>query len=138
MASFITYFLWLQVPTPLFFTIALSIPVALIQRLVLGALDKLYQPVSILPGRMSVISLLCWTAVFLFLIESWTTSSLVAKERECRLAPNCDHGPIRANRWREERNFWISITTLVGWVLLYRVKTVMTQLQAERRRRRAD
>jgi len=65
------YFLWLQLPVPLFFTAMLSIPMpSILQRLVLAALDRLYVPVSALPGRMSIIGVSTWAALLVFIIES--------------------------------------------------------------------
>ena len=39
-----------------------------------------------------------------------------------------DFERIRCSRWRTERNFWISLLSLMLWIILYRVRALMHEV----------
>jgi len=70
-------------------------------------------------GKLSVYQVATFLSIILFALSSYETatsftkskadSDFFAKER------------INCQRWRNERNFWISFMSLVLWLILYRV-----------------
>eukprot|EP00622_Pseudochattonella_farcimen_P004673 FR740105.1.p1 GENE.FR740105.1~~FR740105.1.p1 ORF type:complete len:135 (+),score=13.27 FR740105.1:82-486(+) len=131
--TFMTTFLYAQLPIPVFFLFALNAPVVLIQKAGVTFLNVLYHPVV---SGFSIIGLACGFASAMFLFQVYLTSHLSATESACRQDPDCDHQSIRCSRWREERNFWIAAFALALWVMTYKAKTLLVEIHALKRERR--
>ena len=59
-------------------------------------------------------------SVVLFLVSSYETASSISKANEYS-GEFFKEQKITCQRWRNERNFWISFMSLVLWLILFRV-----------------
>ena len=72
-------------------------------------------------------SVLTSVSLFLFGLTAWETQQFANKLRSSKSEK--DESLHRALKWRSERNFWISFFSLTLWLLLYRVRSLMNELQ---------
>ena len=79
-------------------------------------------------GAVTLYSVLNSVSLFLLGLTAWETQQFANKLRAARSEK--DESMHRALKWRSERNFWISFFSLTLWLLLYRVRSLMNELQA--------
>lgn len=77
---------------------------------------------------MTVYSVLTSVSLFLFGLTAWETQQFAGKLRVSR--SDKEESMQRALKWRSERNFWISFFSLTLWLLLYRVRSLMLEIQS--------
>lgn len=137
------WFIAVQVlfPIPFLLLALLSLPLpstlrTRVRRLILRFTDMvLFYKMG---GAVTVYALLTSVSVVLFGITSMETYQFTQK---LKLRPISDAKSdilARALKWRSERNFWISFFSVTLWLLLYRMRGLMKELDSERTRSEKD
>eukprot|EP01041_Mallomonas_annulata_P002596 gene2596-5075_t len=69
-------------------------------------------------------------AAVLFYVEILETVRTLDKENFYKKGISLElKDKARCNRWRAERNFWISLLSLILWLVLYRVRALMKEAE---------
>eukprot|EP01036_Dinobryon_divergens_P027076 gene27076-35789_t len=74
---------------------------------------------SVILGKLSVYQVATFLSTILFALSSFETASSLTKSKADLEFFAKER--ITCQRWRNERNFWISFMSLVLWLILYRV-----------------
>jgi hypothetical protein len=121
-------------PVPFFCLLLLCLPLpksysSFIRKYVIGLVDKvLFTDIA---GGMNLYRISTILSALLFLASSWETTRAASKLATSR---DFDHLSMKeekllCNKWRAERNFWISLFSLVLWLILFRVYTMTKELE---------
>jgi hypothetical protein len=82
-------------------------------------------------GDVTVYQVLLGVSIILFAVSSADT--LKGRSQE-KLAENIAFNDrARCLRWRSERNFWITLLSLILWVILFRVRALIKENETYRR-----
>ena len=81
-------------------------------------------------GRVTIYFICTVAAAVLFYFEILETVRTVDKERFFGRGVSTElKDKARCQRWRAERNFWISAFSFILWVILYRVRSLMREAE---------
>jgi len=124
--------LWILLPAPSILLLALCLPPILplsnetkhkIEKNVLKAIDWICTRHLPVEGfNVPVVTILILISVFLFLIKSQET---IALSNISDKMSSYDKREKRCRKWRAERDFWISILTLVLWIIIYTIRKLI-------------
>lgn len=120
-------------PIPLILLTLLSIPMpSALQTRVRSGILKVTDSVLFfkLGGGVTVYTVLTAVSLLLFLLTSYETMRYT--EKLARSLGEKEERSSRALKWRSERNFWISFFSLTLWLLLYRMRSLMVELNSIR------
>ena len=73
------------------------------------------------------------TSTVMFLLTANDTYRAAIKQKDAVRIHRPDIDQLKCHRWRLERNFWISAMSLILWIILYRVRTLIGEIQEEKR-----
>lgn len=125
-------------PVPLIFLVLLSLPLprawsSVIRKYVIGFIDKvLFFPLF---GTLNLYAIATFLSSVLFLMTCYSVVKVtekldLAKElgTHFKLSPSAEQ--LICSKWRSERNFWISLFSLVLWLILYRIVRLTKELES--------
>lgn len=118
-------------PVPFFFLVLLSLPFPFkigtkIRSIILKIMDViLFRPIA---GGLSLYFLCVLLSIILLVISTADTLKTASRLEESRDANWANQH--RCNKWRSERNFWISLFSTSLWLILYRVQMMSKQINA--------
>jgi hypothetical protein len=127
-----TVLVYLLFPVPLLCLLLLCLPLPgnigkYIRRTILTLVDKiLFTP---LVAGFNLYQICIVLSSMLFLMSSYETARAATKLDESRnILMDLKEDRLRCQKWRAERNFWISLMSLVLWLVLYRVNVMSNEL----------
>jgi hypothetical protein len=130
------WFLAVNVLFPIPFLLLLLLSVPLPARIRARTRDMILRIVDVVLffkiGGVSIYAVLTSVSIFLFGLTAWETGNYTAKLK-LSLGTNDERGN-RALKWRSERNFWISLFSLTLWLLLYRIRALMIEINGIKKR----
>ena len=125
-------------PIPLVFLVLLSLPLprswsSVIRKYVIALVDKvLFYPLF---GTLNLYMIATLLSSILFLLTCWDVIRLsdkldISKDVASyyKLSPTGEK--LLCTKWRSERNFWISLFSLVLWLILYRIVRLTKELES--------
>mmetsp|Transcript_26546 Transcript_26546/g.26793 ORF Transcript_26546/g.26793 Transcript_26546/m.26793 type:complete len:154 (+) Transcript_26546:101-562(+) len=81
-------------------------------------------------GSLSLYTLFTVFSVFLFYLECLEVVKTVEKEAFFNKGISAEFKEkARCNRWRAERNFWIALLSMILWIVLNRVRSLMHEAE---------
>jgi hypothetical protein len=125
-----TTLVYILFPVPLISLLLLCLPLPgsvgkKIRKVILMLLDKILFHPLISGFNMYQICILLST--FLFMVACYETGRTTTKLNEAKnVLMDMKEERLRCQKWRSERNFWISFMSLMLWLVLFRV-TAMTK-----------
>jgi Bap31/Bap29 transmembrane region len=124
----------LLLPLPLLVLLLLSIPLPtfLSKTGIRGFALKIVDAVIFIKiyGGVTVYALATAISTGLFLITAHEVYHANHKQRSAIHVTEKEQ--FKCIRWRLERNFWISLLSLILWVVLYRFRTLIKEIEEER------
>ena len=121
-------------PLPLLLLFLLSIPLPNILKKygVGGFLVKILDSVIFIKiyGDLTVYSFATAVSTILFLLTTHEVHSAQRKQKNAIHVTEREQ--FKCLKWRLERNFWISLLSLTLWVILYRFRSLIKELEEER------
>lgn len=127
-----TYLVYLLFPVPLFCLLLLCLPLPgsmgkTIRKTILSLVDKiLFTP---LVSGFNLYQICIVLSSALFLMSSYETARAATRLDESRnILMDLKEDRMRCQKWRSERNFWITLMSLVLWLVLYRVNAMSKEL----------
>jgi|Transcript_19380 hypothetical protein len=119
-------------PLPLLVLFLLSIPLPrfLANTSIRSTLIRLLDAVIFIKiyGDLTVYSFATGLSTILFVITAHETFHANLKQKNAVHVHERDQ--FRCQRWRMERNFWISLLSLVLWVILHRVRALIKEIES--------
>ena len=119
-------------PLPLVALVILSIPLPFykhqIRKFVLRSLDSVI--FFKITGNLTVYQLATGISGILFLISAADTFKGTKYEKSTENFLTSER--LRCTRWRSERNFWIAFFSFTLWLILYRVRSLMHEVENSR------
>lgn len=123
-------------PVPLVFLVLLSLPLpkawsSYIRKFVIGLVDKvLFFPLF---GTLNLYVISTAVSSLLFLLTCWDVVRIAEKYDLSKEITNfkisASAEKLICNKWRSERNFWISLFSLVLWLIMYRMRGLIKELE---------
>lgn len=121
-------------PLPLLVLFLLSIPLPqfLAKTSLRSILIRLLDAVIFIKiyGDLTVYSFATGLSTVLFIVTAHETFHANLKQKNAFHTHERDQ--FRCTRWRMERNFWISLLSLILWVILYRVRALIKEIETEK------
>jgi hypothetical protein len=121
-------------PLPLLVLFLLSIPLPqfLAKTSLRSTLIRLLDAVIFIKiyGDLTVYSFATGLSTILFVISAHETFHANLKQKNAVHAHERDQ--FRCVRWRMERKFWISLLSLVLWVILHRMRALIKEIESEK------
>lgn len=121
-------------PLPLLVLFLLSIPLPtfLSKTGIRSALLKILDAVIFIRiyGDVTVYSFATGLSTILFLLT--THEVFHAHQKQKAAVHVVEREQLKCVRWRLERNFWISLLSMVLWVILYRVRALIKEIEEGR------
>ena len=127
-----TIAIYILFPVPLISLLLLCLPLPgkigkMVRKTILKLLDKLL--FTGIFGGFNLYQICITISSILFLISSYDTARAATKLDESRhILMDLKEDRLRCQKWRSERNFWISLMSLVLWLVLYRVDKMSKEL----------
>ena len=126
-------------PLPLALILLLSIPLpefcrSFVRKILLRVVDIVFWklPIPILRGYASIYGICTFLSLVLFGLTSWET---LHAQQKSALGEKLLEG--KCIRWRYERNFWISFLSCVVWIVLYKMRQLIREVEMSREHIRA-
>jgi hypothetical protein len=127
-----TVLVYILFPVPLICLLLLCLPLPgkvgkYIRKTILALVDKVLFTPLIAGFNMYQICVLI--SAILFMATCYETVRAATKLDESRnILMDLKEDRLRCQKWRAERNFWISMMSLVLWLVLYRVDKMSKEL----------
>lgn len=127
-----TIIVYILFPVPLFSLLLLCLPFPgsvgkQLRKGILGLIDKVL--FSRVLGGFSLYQLCLVLSAILFLVSCYETARAATKLEEARgIILDMKEDRLRCQKWRSERNFWLTMMSSVLWLVLYRVHNMSKEI----------
>lgn len=121
-------------PIPFVFLLLLCIPLPTafggktLRRIILTIVDKVL--FTKILGAVNLYQFSTLLSCILFVLTAIETSKASSKYIAASDAVELKEERMRCNKWRAERNFWISLMSTTLWIIMYRFHAMAKELQA--------
>ncbi|KAL9178818.1 hypothetical protein ACHAXT_003949 [Thalassiosira profunda] len=142
------HMIWIFFPIPLFCLILLSVPIQSVEKFGTKLVGKIFfTQVSVGAVCVRLVYVFIATSLLIFGVASRTiqagfgSAHVPCSGTSCPFHSGETMWYRRASRYRAERNFWLSLFTLVLWMLvlnIYALKTRVVKLQGQLEAIRSD
>lgn len=129
------YMIYIFFPIPLFCLLLLSVPFRGIEKFGTNVVGKIFfTRVTVGPMYIRLVSVFIGTSLLIFFIASksiqvgFASSHVPCTGTSCSFHSGETMWYRRASRYRAERNFWLSLFTLVLWLLVSRIYMLKEQV----------
>lgn len=129
------HMIWIFFPIPFFCLLLLSVPFRKIERFGTNLVGKIFfTRVSVGPFYVRLVNVFLGASLIIFSVAcrsiqmGFGSAHVPCSGTSCPFHTGETMWYRRASRFRAERNFWLSLFTLVLWILVYNIYSLKEQI----------